>query len=109
MKSVDQALDRLFRAAARASQPHLDDAPTMPTALQTRVLAARREWLARRASDEFGAMLALIRRGLAAAGLTAVITVLICHHFSDGPYPPVETMVTESVAELSLLPDPTSP
>jgi len=121
MKSVDHALDRLFRAAARARttertaeptaecSPEAEGTEVMPAALQTRILASRREWLARRASEEFVAILALIRRGLAAAALVAIVTAVICHRGDDGRVPSVESMVLQSVAELSLLPDSANP
>jgi hypothetical protein len=77
----------------------------MPAAMESRILAARREWLSRRATDEFLAVLTLIRRGLAAAALVAILTAVICHSREDGRVASVESMVLQSVAELSLLPE----
>ncbi|MBP7483152.1 MAG: hypothetical protein KA788_11510 [Lacunisphaera sp.] len=101
MKPEDHALDRLFRAAAAA--PRDADAP-MPAALQARILSARREWLGRGGADDFGAFLSLARRCLAGAALVAVATVLVCHRAQDNAVPAMDSMVLESVAELSLLP-----
>jgi hypothetical protein len=114
MKPVDHALDRLFRAAARPPAPDVESFPeepvVMPARLQSRILAAHREWLGRRGSEEFLAMLSLIRRGLAVSALVAVGTALICHRLEEATTAlPVESMMTRSVAELSLLPDNPNP
>lgn len=101
MKPEEHALDRLFRAAAAA--PRDADGP-MPAALQARILSARREWLARGGGDDFGAVLSLARRCLVGATLVAVATVVLCHRAKDNVVPAMDSMVLQSVAELSLLP-----
>lgn len=100
MKPVDHALDRLFRAAARAPG---GASPVIPPGLAARVLEARRHAEAAPA-DDVVAVLPLFRRGLAVASLIAVVTVLLCHRSDSGQWPAVDSTILDSVAELSLLP-----
>ena len=100
MKPIDHALNRLFTAAAGQRREDV----TMPPALQARILSARREWLARRTSDDFGAVLSLVERCLVGAALVAAATVLVCQRVEGSRIPAMDSMVLESVAELSSLP-----
>lgn len=105
MNPANHAIDRLFRAAARdASRFGTADTPVLTPALEARILATRHQWLSGRASDDFSAVLAILRRGLAVAMLAAAVTVLVCHRLDDRRFPAIDSVLVESVAELSLLP-----
>ncbi len=106
MNLTDSDLDRLFRAAAVARRS--EGVEAMPPVLQARVLAARREWLARRAAGELEAVLVVMRRCLVGAALVAGLAMAVCHHVEaqrvESRIPNPDLMVLESVAELSLFP-----
>ncbi len=72
MKTPDQQLDRLFRAAARVSQP---EAEPLPFPAEARVLAAWR----RTRGDSLQAGLGVwLRAGFAGAVLVALVALGIC-------------------------------
>lgn len=100
MKPIDHALDRLFRAAA---QPPLSSESSMPAALESRILNSLRSG-PHAAGDDFGTLMTLFRRGFAVAALVAAVTVLACLRGNDSQMPAMDSMVLDSVAQLSLLP-----
>ena len=106
MNLTDPDLERLFRAAAAVRQTDLPE--VMPRALQSRVLAARRDWLARRSAGEFEAVLIVMRRCLVGAALIAGLAVVVCHRLEmqrlESRISNPDSLVLESVAELSLYP-----
>ena len=98
MKPVDHALDRLFRAAAK-SPGQADGGPS--PALEAQILAACQR---RSHPEEFTVLLSLFRRGVAVAAAVAAVTVLLTLRGDDSQLPAVDSMVLDSVSELSLLP-----
>lgn len=97
MKTPNDPLDRLFRAAARAPQ----EAPaTVPFPLEARVLAALRQGPR---PDDWFAFLPLFRGGLAVAVGVALIALAIGLRDTT---PPVneESFILDSTLELTYLP-----
>jgi hypothetical protein len=66
MKPIDETLQRLLNAAAKA----IPEAPDAPLGLETRVLA---QWRAGNADDESLSLLAFLRRATLGAGLVLVL------------------------------------
>lgn len=115
MKRPDDALDRLFRGAARAQQAQPKETPLpkndapgrLSPELEARILASRprRSPAPAVAHDDSPAwLLTVFRRGAALAGLIALVTVLICLRGDDSPFPAADAWVLDSVSELSFLP-----
>jgi len=100
MKPGDNALDRLFRAAAHG--PGQEDCRPSP-ALQAQILAT---WQHRAPAEEFTVMLSLFRRGVAVAAAVAAITVLLSLRGDDSQLqlPAMDSMVLDSVSELTPVP-----
>jgi hypothetical protein len=115
MKRPDDALDRLFRGAARAHRAEADDSrspgaeerPQLSPELEARILAQRPRPSASAAlalDDSPALLLALFRRGAALAALIALVTVLICLRGDESQLPAADAWVLDSVSELSFLP-----
>lgn len=98
MKPVDHALERLFRAAASAPGQG-QDRPS--PALEAQILAS---WQRRSHLEESTVLLSLFRRGVAVAAVVAAITVLLTLKGDDSQLPAMDSMVLDSVSELSQLP-----
>lgn len=79
MNPLDQSLDRLFKAAAQASEPE----PEWPSYhLETRVLAA---WRAQERPDEFALLVGLFRRAVICAGVIMVLSIVWSHREKPNP------------------------
>jgi hypothetical protein len=98
MKPVNHALDRLFRAAIQAPGKGQDHPSA---ALEAKILA---NWQHRSRGEESIVLLSLFRRGVAIAAVVAAVTVLLTLRGDDTQLPAMDSMVLDSVSELSLLP-----
>ena len=99
MKPIDNALYRLLKAAAAGSRPFEEN---VPYRVESRVLAACRSGLG--VADDVLGLISLFRRGVVLASLVALIALAICRHGLTSETFTVESMVFDSVAEMSLLP-----
>jgi hypothetical protein len=98
MKPVNHALDRLFRAAAHAPGQGQDHPSP---ALEAKILT---NWRHRSRGEESMVLLSLFRRGVAVAAAVAAVTMLLTLRGDDTQLPAMDSMVLDSVSELSLLP-----
>jgi hypothetical protein len=99
MRHEKDALDRLFKAAKNAC-PQQNEG--MPFAIETRVLALRRSSPVQ--PDDLVGLLGLFRRGLAVAGLIALVTIWICLPGDENALPAMDVTVLDSVDEISSAP-----
>jgi hypothetical protein len=91
-------LDRLFRAAARRSEPLPTEAPF---ALEARLLAAWRAGL-EKDEDYSPALLALIRGAITCACVIIVISAALTFHaWTEAP--PNELFMVDSAIQLTLI------
>lgn len=69
MNTIDQALSRLFKAAARAPRPAVDP---VPFGLESRILA---QWRSIRPDEDFLLLVGLARRAMICAGLVMIMCI----------------------------------
>ena len=105
MNPEENALDRLLTAARRASNERAEPVP-VPFSIEARILALRKgsSNFYGSPADDLRGLLRLFQRGLAVAGLVALVTIWFCLAGDENALPAMDVTVLDSAEEISFLP-----